>query len=55
MSANYIMISGGMQLDTLIKAIFMVKEYFTHAACTLDSYDPNGDPDGHVANVSIRI
>ena len=53
--ANHLQISGGMQPDSLKKAIAMIKDHFTIAACTLASYDPAGDSDGRVANVGIQI
>ena len=53
--ANHLEISGGMQPDALEKAIAMIKDHFTIAACTMASYDPAGDSDGRVANVGIQI
>ena len=53
--ANHLQISGGLQPDTLIKAIAFIKDYFTIAACTLASYDPASDPKGRVAEIGIQL
>jgi len=53
--ANHLQISGGMLPDTLKKAISMIKDHFTIAACTLASYDPAGDPKGLVAEAGIQL
>lgn len=53
--ANHLQISGGMQPDSLKKAIAMIKDHFKIAACTVASYDPTGDPGGHVAEVGIQL
>ena len=55
MYANHLQISGGMQPDTLKKAIEMIKAHFTIAACTMASYDPAGDPEGCVAAAGIQV
>ncbi|MEN8246345.1 MAG: hypothetical protein ABFS43_15760 [Thermodesulfobacteriota bacterium] len=52
---KFLKINGNMQPDILKKAITMIKDHFTIAACTLASYDPAGDPDSNVADVGIQI
>ena len=53
--ANHLQISGGMQPDTLKKAISSIKDHFKIAACTMASYDPSEDPDDVFIEVGIEL
>ena len=53
--ANHLKISGGMQSDTLKKALDIIKVHFTIVACTLASYDPAEDPEGIFTEAGIQL